>query len=193
LRVAWAPTLPGMPIVAEARAAIEGLARELDRLGARVEQRLPEVDIAAQARFGQEAFWLIAGAFGSPDEPKPTLDDYLAMLQRREKFALDWERFFHEWDVLLCPAGPGVARRHDQEATYVGGQPVPDELADQPTALSPVSGCPAVVLPLAGDREGLPLGVQVIGRRWDDERLLAIAVELAELTGGFRRPPGYGQ
>jgi amidase len=192
LRVAWAPTLPGMPIIAEARAAIEQLAGELDRLGARVDQRLPDVDLAEQARFCQAMFWLIAGAFGPPNEPKPTLDDYLAALHRRESFALAWERFFHEWDVLLCPAGPGVARRHDQEATFVNGQPIPEAIADLPYGLSPVSGCPAVVLPLSSDRDGLPIGMQAIGRRWDDERLLAVAVELAELTGGFRRPPGYG-
>ncbi len=60
-----------------------------------------------------------------------------------------------------------------------------------PTALSPLTGCPAVVIPLSKDRDGLPFGVQVMGRRWEDERLLAIAELLSEVTGGFQRPPGY--
>jgi amidase len=58
-------------------------------------------------------------------------------------------------------------------------------------ALSPISGCPTIVMPLGVSRDGLPFGVQVIGRRWEDERLLAIAKLVAGLTEGFRRPPGY--
>jgi amidase len=37
----------------------------------------------------------------------------------------------------------------------------------------------------------LPFGLQIIGKRWSDERLLGIAESVAELTGGFQRPPGY--
>ncbi len=37
----------------------------------------------------------------------------------------------------------------------------------------------------------LVLGLQVLGRRWDDKRLLSIAQMLPELMTGFRRPPGY--
>jgi Asp-tRNA(Asn)/Glu-tRNA(Gln) amidotransferase A subunit family amidase len=38
---------------------------------------------------------------------------------------------------------------------------------------------------------GLRFGVQVLGRRWDDERLLAISALLAQVTAGFQPPPGY--
>jgi len=76
----------------------------------------------------------------------------------------------------------------------VDGVVVPDDqgkLLDIPYCLSPVSGCPTVVIPLAQDHNGLPFGVQVMGRRWEDERLLAIAEILSEVTGGFQRPQGY--
>jgi amidase len=56
----------------------------------------------------------------------------------------------------------------------------------------PVSfaGLPAVSVP-AGQHGGLPVGVQVVGRRWDEWRLLALAAELEALPGfGFQRPPG---
>jgi amidase len=39
--------------------------------------------------------------------------------------------------------------------------------------------------------QGLPFGLQIIGKRWADERLLGIAESVSELTGGFRQPPGY--
>jgi amidase len=48
-----------------------------------------------------------------------------------------------------------------------------------------------VVIPAGQDANGLPIGVQVVGRRWADERLLAVAGRLAEVAGPFRRPPGY--
>jgi amidase len=48
-----------------------------------------------------------------------------------------------------------------------------------------------VVIPLTQSQEGLPIGVQVIGKRWEDERLLTIAQLLSELTPGFQRPPNY--
>ena len=53
------------------------------------------------------------------------------------------------------------------------------------------TGHPAVVLPYKLDRDGLPIGVQLVGKRWDESRLLAMAKALAEVTGEFRRPPGY--
>jgi amidase len=48
-----------------------------------------------------------------------------------------------------------------------------------------------VVVPAGVDNQGLPFGLQVLGKRWDDERLLDIAESLSELTGGFRRSLSY--
>jgi amidase len=53
------------------------------------------------------------------------------------------------------------------------------------------SGHPAVVVPYALDRDGLPIGVQLVGKRWDESRLLAIAKAISDGAGGFQRPPGY--
>jgi len=41
------------------------------------------------------------------------------------------------------------------------------------------------------DRDGLPIGIQMVGKRWDESRLLAMAKALSEVTGAFQRPPGY--
>jgi amidase len=53
------------------------------------------------------------------------------------------------------------------------------------------TGHPAIVMPYANDQHGLPIGVQLVGRRWSESRLLAIAKALAKLTRGFQSPPGY--
>jgi Asp-tRNA(Asn)/Glu-tRNA(Gln) amidotransferase A subunit family amidase len=50
---------------------------------------------------------------------------------------------------------------------------------------------PAVVLPYTLDRDGLPIGVQMVGKRWGESRWLSMAAALSEVTGAFQRPPGY--
>ena len=105
-----------------------------------------------------------------------------------------WDRFFSDRDVLLFPADATTAWLHDATEWLVDGNAVSDEealLMGIPPVLSPVSGCPAVVIPAGVDRDGLPFGIQVVGRRWDDERLLAVAELISSITGGFRRPPDF--
>jgi amidase len=46
-----------------------------------------------------------------------------------------------------------------------------------------------VVLPAGRSREGLPIGIQIVGRRWDDAGVLAVAKVVERLTGGFQPPP----
>jgi amidase len=50
-------------------------------------------------------------------------------------------------------------------------------------------GLPAAVLPVGRSAEGLPIGIQVVGRRWDDAGVLAVARVVERLTGGFAAPP----
>ena len=58
------------------------------------------------------------------------------------------------------------------------------------TGLFNLTGNPAIVLPLARSHEGLPIGVQLVGRRWSDMTLLAVAAQLTQVTGRFEPPPG---
>jgi amidase len=92
-----------------------------------------------------------------------------------------WEEFFSRWDALIFPAGTYTAERHGEEPT--------EPSQEYPYALLAVSGCQMVVVPAGVDNQGLPFGLQLLGKRWDDERLLDIAEALSKLTGGFRRAP----
>jgi amidase len=190
LHIAWASTFPGMHIAADIRKAIERFAQQLAQRGAHVEQRLPQMDFAAQAKFCTQFFELLVSAFGTP---APSLADYLTALYERDAFIVGWEHFFEKWDVLLCPADVTTAPRLTQldEPLLVDDEVVASEEAFSPCKLAPTTGHPVVIIPLAKDRNGLPIGVQVMGRRWDDERLLAIAEVLSGVAGGFQRPPGY--
>lgn len=53
------------------------------------------------------------------------------------------------------------------------------------------SGHPALSMLYGQDGDGLPIGLQLVGKRWSESRLLGIASAMAGLSGGFRRPPGY--
>ena len=50
-------------------------------------------------------------------------------------------------------------------------------------------GLPAAAVPVLADAAGLPIGVQVIGRRGRDLEVLAVAKELERALGGWIRPP----
>lgn len=121
------------------------------------------------------------------------------VLARREALMASMERFLTGWDAWLCPVTPTPAFTHRKSGLVriakpidVDGQQIPYWTSGLSyTAILNLTGNPVVVLPLARSRDGLPIGVQVVGRRWHDVELLAVATQLAEVTGPFQRPPGY--
>ncbi|HEX5691746.1 MAG TPA: amidase [Roseiflexaceae bacterium] len=195
LRVAWAPTFPSIPVANDIRAAIERLASELEGRGSRVEACLPNVDFGAQGELFNDLLGLIMGAFQPAEEANEpiTLAAYFAALARRDGFIRQWEDFFDDWDVLICPTAMTPAFAHcpqgapiDLDGAQVDywnffGHSFPFNL----------TGHPALVMPCGQDRVGLPIGVQLVGQLWSEEKLLAIARAVEPLTGGFQRPRGY--
>jgi amidase len=195
LRVAFAPTFPGFPVAAEIRAAIEELVRQLKPVCAVVEEAaLPALDFNQDLSSAGELIGMMIGAFQPEENNSPTtLAQYLAALDRRDQSIIAWEQFFQAWDVLLCPASMTTAFPHCETGSplHVDGQEVTYWLVNSHTTLFNYTGHPAVVLPYKLDREGLPLGVQLVGKRWGESFLLGIAKALVVVTGEFRRPPDY--
>jgi amidase len=195
LRIAWAPTFPGVPAAASIRDALHGLAAELDSLGARIEETLPEVSFKEHAVLRSELSKAAQRAFSLDEgDPPPTLGEFMLALHRRDALIAAWEQFFSEWDVLLCPVTMTTAFVHCETETPLGvdGEEFPYWWALRHCAAFNVTGHPSLVLPIGRDPDGLPIGVQVVARRWGEDSLLAIASRLAEVTGPFQRPPGYG-
>jgi amidase len=54
-----------------------------------------------------------------------------------------------------------------------------------------LSGHPAVVIPIGQTQNGLPMGMQIVGKRWREIEMLAIAQEIDKVIGAFRNPSGY--
>ena len=195
LRIAFAPTFPGFPVAADVRDAVEELAKQLQPLCAAVEEAtLPELDFNQELASAGELIGMAIGAF-QPEEPErpTTLAQYLEALHRRDQSIVAWEQFFDEWDVLLCPPSMVTAFPHCESGSplHVDGREVKYGMVSAHCTVFNYTGHPAVVLPYKLDREGLPMGVQMVGKRWDESRLLAIAKALSDVTGEFKRPPGY--
>ena len=95
--------------------------------------------------------------------------------------------FFTDYDVLLTPTNAGVAR---PVGTYSADNPALDALGWYDhifayacfTAVFNMTGQPAISLPLARSADGLPLGLQFVGRYGDEATLLRLAKQLEEAT-----------
>src|SRR5205823_30076 len=160
--------------------------------GARVEERLPEVSFRDMAKLRELFFQATSAAFSPAEgEPPVSLAEYFTALDRRDKYIYEWELFFGEWDALLCPVAMITAFPHRETGSPlpVDGQEVNYWRVIGHCAPFNLTGHPAVVVPAGHDPDGLPMGVQIVGRRWGEERLLAIAGVLAEIAGPSRRPP----
>lgn len=51
-----------------------------------------------------------------------------------------------------------------------------------------LSGHPAVVIPIGKTPEGLPVGLQIVGKRWQEMELIAIAQSIDSVVGNLQRP-----
>ncbi|MPZ59344.1 MAG: amidase [Rhizobiales bacterium] len=108
--------------------------------------------------------------------------DYQAAVARIAAFNAGLDSVFDEYDAILTPAAPGEAPR-GLDAT---GNPIF-------CTIWTYLGTPAVTLPLLRSEAGLPLGVQLVGRRGGDARLLRTAHWLVKTLGkGGRRRGGKG-
>ncbi|MGX9118710.1 amidase [Mesorhizobium sp. BHbsci] len=195
LRIAFAPAFPGFPVAGEIRAAVENLARELQSAGATVEEaRLPTLDLHDDLTQGGALIgMMLEAAQPEPPEELTPVPRWFEALARRDQSILAWDRFFEGCDVLLCPVAMTTAFPHCEPGT-----PIKVDDREQSYWMLPAygavfnySGQPALSMPCGQDRDGLPIGLQLVGRRWSEARLLGVATAIALLSGGFRRPRGY--
>ena len=56
-----------------------------------------------------------------------------------------------------------------------------------------LTGHPVVVIPIGFTQDGLPIGMQIVGKRWKEMELLSIAEKLDEIIGDFRNPDLFKQ
>jgi Asp-tRNA(Asn)/Glu-tRNA(Gln) amidotransferase A subunit family amidase len=105
-----------------------------------------------------------------------------------------WRRLqpvFAEHEVLLCSTmavGPWPAARADgprDRSAGAGRSAMPD----MTSVFNLVSPCPVATVPVGLDADGLPVGAQIVGRRWRDDSVLALAGALERVVDPIGRPP----
>ena len=123
--------------------------------------------------------------------------DWLRIHDRRNQMRLIWDEFLNDWDVLLCPVATSTAfvqnhkgERHERYIPVNGRQ---QSMIDQRFWAGYSGGyyLPSTVAPLGLAEDGLPVGVQIITREYDDLKAIRFADLLEKEFGGFRPPPGY--
>jgi amidase len=202
LRVAIAPSMAGIRSTREIAGVLAQLGARLSDLGARVEQREPIAFGQLLAAF-RRLFRILLRSAGRSSAPPPHASaadgrepspyDLAVALEERDRFIVALEGSFSDYDTFICPAAICTAFPHGPPASPVDvdGELSPSTCIDHPTILSTYTGAPSLVVPIALGSGGLPIGAQLVGRRWSDERLVAIGAAIAEVVGPLP-PPKLG-
>ncbi|GAA3154481.1 amidase [Planomonospora alba] len=204
LRIAWSPDLGGLPVDAATAAATAAAPAVLEGLGARVER--VDLDLSdAEDAFRTWRAWYYLLSYG--DLPPQALGANTrwnvergrevtgADLARAERLRSGLYRrmnaFFEVYDFLLAPVSQVPPFPVDAPyVTEIGGEPLPDYLAWMRSAYwISVLHAPAASVPCGFTPDGLPVGVQIVGRPFADLRVLRLAHAFEQATGhGLRRP-----
>jgi Asp-tRNA(Asn)/Glu-tRNA(Gln) amidotransferase A subunit family amidase len=91
--------------------------------------------------------------------------------------------------VLICPVASIPAFHHGEREWRIDGREVGYLDAMTYTQWFNILGNPAAVVPVGASPEGLPIGVQVVGRPFEEEIVLQVAAAIERECGGYRRPP----
>jgi amidase len=120
--------------------------------------------------------------------------EWLDAVIARDRLRRQWGDLFREYDLVLCPIIPTPAFPHDHSAEEsrkidVDGKQVEyNEQALWP-GFATLPGLPATAVPIDRSKDGLPIGVQVIGPYLEDRTTIAFAEFLEREFGGFLPPP----
>ena len=213
LRVAWCPEGPFAPVERQVQDTVASAAAALSELGCSVEP----VDLDGWENWsGQQISARIFAAEGNVyldpiiegrkdmlalsmqrrlNIPGPGYEEYLEATDHVEQLRAECIKLFRDFDVLLLPTGPMVAHPHDTRRHEIARAPDVVETAPARHALTctvpfDLTGSPALSVPFGLSEEGLPIGVQIVGRHFEEATILRVGAALEELHRPRRgRPP----
>jgi aspartyl-tRNA(Asn)/glutamyl-tRNA(Gln) amidotransferase subunit A len=194
----------------EIQAAIEAAAKKFESLGARIEEvPLPHLTdsvdrasnlVVAEANYYHES----QGYYPSHSEDygedvRRLLEwghnlravDYLGGIDARRLVQADFDAALGKVDVILAPTSPIPAPPIGASQVRVAGERETTVRAEllRMTRPSNLTGLPAISIPCGFTGDGMPIGMQLIGPRWGESRLLAIALAYEEATEWHTRHP----
>jgi aspartyl-tRNA(Asn)/glutamyl-tRNA(Gln) amidotransferase subunit A len=191
------------------RRLIEAAAKKFETLGAHIEEvPLPRVAdsideatnlVVAEASYYHESQGYYPARVAEYDEDvRERLKsghgllavDYLRAIAKRKEIEEDFAAALDQVDVIIAPTSPIPATPIGANEVQIAGgtEPVRPTLL-RLTRPGNLTGLPALSIPCGFTREGLPVGMQLIGPRWGEARLLAIARAYEEATEWHTRHP----
>lgn len=221
LRIAWWSDFAGLPLCQRTATALQRSVEALSKQGVEVKKAKPEgfdinkaweaygVIAGCEIGLGMPSFQRHLLATLGKVLPRSqnlarsfakglrfNLHHYNDALHQRDQLIIALEQFLEQWDAWLCPVAPTVAYSITQQpwSTVAFDEhrlPYLEASVSMTTPFS-ITGSPVLVLP-AGIENGLPVGLQLIGRRWQDEQLLEVGKYLEPLLGGYQQPPLLNQ
>jgi Asp-tRNA(Asn)/Glu-tRNA(Gln) amidotransferase A subunit family amidase len=197
------------PVTAEIRQAVKTAADVLSRRGFRVEPFRPK-GLEEARQLWKRFFVKVGGMIIEPmfrgreadcsptlreflkwsaAEPELTGDSLLESWFRRDSLRAEFLAEMREYPILLCPPAAVPAFRHGERAWNIDGKNVHYLDAWSYAEWFNLLGNPAAVLPVSHSPQGLPIGVQIVGRPWEEELVMAVAAEVERGTNAWRIPP----
>jgi amidase len=204
LRILYRPRWPGVPTARDVSAAVERTARALADAGVEVVEDDPGVTRDELMAVWADYFPLVStvmsevAGIAMPVQagaaPSATLTAWVQLQDRRDRLIRAIDRTLSQpCDAFLCPAANTNAFPHSppRSPIPIDGEMVDSRFIDHYLFPFNMLGNPCAVLPAGTAADGLPVGVQLVGARYRDEELLAVAQVVDEVVNGLRRPPGW--
>jgi amidase len=216
LRIAVVESNPLVKVSADTAAVVQATMRLLTKAGAKAKRAAPAgidwrqgwddwsdlflyQNRALQPLSERERTFTV----GEPPDPSARstartarldLAEFFAVLERRDRIMRQCEAFLDDYDAWLMPVMPDAAfiRQKQSEPLRIDGVEHPYFFAGTAyNFLANLTGQPSIVLPCGFSREGLPIGLQLTGKRWGDAKLLGVAKVLEKLLPPCPVPPNY--
>jgi amidase len=196
------------PVTPETRAAVRTAAEALRRCGFQVEPFRPE-GLEPIRQLWSKLFGIAGGMVlrpftrGRESELSPILREFLGWSanwpahteQSLLETWMDSDRVriqmlaqMRDYPVLLCPVASIPAFRHGERSWQVEGKTVQYLDAWSHTEWFNLLGTPALAMPVGRSPEGLPIGVQIVARPWQEELVISVAAALEGQIGVAGHP-----
>jgi len=195
LRVAWYVDDGVAPVTQETKAAVESVVSSLSDAGfVTEERRAPHVERANElwlkvfsrasvvqlrkAYAGREneggsfVTWRLSSA---DDTPPASLDEYISVWMERDQLRAEMIDWMETTPILVCPVGSTPAYKHDTLKVTLDGVSIGAFRAFSYAQAFNLFDLPVVTIPAGKSKEGLPIGVQIVGRPFAEELILDVA------------------
>jgi amidase len=149
-------------------AAVREAAEALRQSGARVTESCP-ANVGSRALDITRRYWDWNDLEGGRT---------VQLLADWDRFRTDMLMFMESVEIIVCPTAPTPAPLHGEGLETMFNYTLPYSLTGQP----------CVVVPSGRSRDGMPIGVQIVGRAWREDQAVAAARSIETTIGGWRQP-----